>query len=212
MRHERKYKLEQLFPAQVQQVLRLHPASFRKIYPDRQVNNIYFDTPDFSTYKDNVKGIADRQKYRVRWYGVQTNRIKNPRFEIKIKANQLGTKKIFSLEDFDLDNLSSLTTKVNHLFTISATLQPVLLNAYHRSYFGTSDGKYRITVDSNLRYFSMLGAPRFTQFIDPDPGVVVELKYEEELDDDAERIKQYLPFRQTKSSKYVTGVSRVIHN
>jgi len=69
LRYERKYKLDLATPAFVKQVIKMHPASFRKIHPDRQVNNIYFDTIDLTTYKDNVIGIADRKKFRVRWYG-----------------------------------------------------------------------------------------------------------------------------------------------
>ena len=54
MRYERKYKIENLSLPLVEQSVRLHPASFKKIFPDRQINNIYFDTADFRTYKDNV--------------------------------------------------------------------------------------------------------------------------------------------------------------
>ena len=39
-----------------------------------------------------------------------------------------------------------------------------------------------------------------------DQGLVIELKYEEQFDNQTDRITQYFPFRLTKSSKYVTGV------
>ena len=41
MRYERKYKIENLSLSLVEQSIRLHPAGFRKIFPDRQVNNIF---------------------------------------------------------------------------------------------------------------------------------------------------------------------------
>ena len=69
MRYERKYKIENVALDVIIQALKMHPAGLSKIYPDRQINNIYFDTPGLTTYKENVMGIANRDKYRVRWYG-----------------------------------------------------------------------------------------------------------------------------------------------
>ena len=93
MRYERKYKIESITAEVVRQVVINHPASFRKIFPDRKVNNIYFDNIELSAYFDNVNGIADRQKIRVRWYGDDIFKIEQPKLEIKIKSNQLGFKK-----------------------------------------------------------------------------------------------------------------------
>ena len=62
MRYERKYKMYNFVPDIIQQTVKVHPASFKKIYPDRQINNIYFDTATLSTYWDNVNGVASRKK------------------------------------------------------------------------------------------------------------------------------------------------------
>ncbi len=207
MRHEKKYKLEHYSLAILEQAIRSHPAGFRKIFPDRKVNNIYFDTPALSTYADNVIGIAERKKFRVRWYGEQGNEVKRPRFEVKIKQNYLGTKEIFDVDDFELNNIPELTTRINKLLNSKNVLSPILMNSYWRSYFGTSDGKFRITIDRTLAYSSMLvyagrSIPRPTY----DKGYILELKYDKEFDGSTDRITQFLPFRQTKSSKYVTGV------
>ncbi len=210
MRFERKYKVDDLSLDVVHQVVRMHPSSFRQIYPDRQINNIYFDTPSFTTYKDNVKGIADRKKYRVRWYAYDPFLIKQPRFEIKIKSNQLGKKEVHPLEAFQLDNYLSLNRIVSHLSGAFIPLQASLMNAYHRSYYGTGNGKFRITIDHQLRYHSLLNGARFTNYQVADRGVVVELKYDAEYEEEANFIQQYLPFRQTKSSKYVTGITLTI--
>ena len=85
-------------------------------------------------------------------------------------------------------------------------LTPTLFNTYQRSYFGTSNGKFRITIDRDLAYHSMLTGDYFTRFSRKDDSVVLELKYEEGEDDAAQFVMQYLGFRQTKSSKYVTGM------
>mgnify|MGYP001141097109 FL=1 len=206
MRYERKYKIERLSLAVVQQAIRMHPASFRSIYPDRQINNIYFDTIGLRTFHDNVDGIADRKKYRVRWYNRDIWQISQPNFEIKIRQNQLGTKEVCPIADFDLANLSVITSTVNKLSHQQVPLRPVLINSYLRSYYGTSDGRYRITIDRDLRYFSCLNSRRFTTYNIVDKELVLEIKYDELLDNDSDRIMQHFPFRQTKSSKYVTGV------
>ena len=84
MRYELKYKIEDLSLNVVLQALRLHPAALRKIYPDRHINNIYLDTPNLMAYQDNVIGVANRKKFRVRWYNTAANQIIKPLFEIKI--------------------------------------------------------------------------------------------------------------------------------
>lgn len=212
MRYERKYKVDNISADVVLQTLKLHPASFRKIYPDRRVNNIYFDTPDFNTFQSNVDGVANRKKYRVRWYNDNPIEIQNPKFEIKIKSNQLGDKKIFPVQVFDINQTTDLQDLENEVIghiNNSLALSPTLFNTYHRSYLGTSNGKFRITIDRDLGYHSMMNAYQFSRFSHRDIGVVVELKYDEVDDDAAQFVMQHLGFRQTKSSKYVSGMVMV---
>lgn len=209
MRYERKYKIENLSYSLIEQSLRLHPAGFRKIFPDRQVNNIYFDTSDWTTFKENVMGIAERKKFRVRWYGKNLQKIEIPIFEIKIKSNQLGDKISHPITPFQLSNLDFTIKEIQNLSQTKVPLLPTLLNSYHRSYFGTPDGKFRITLDRNLRYFSLLNNPKFNAYQIESEEIVIELKYDETLDLTTDRITQYFPFRMTKSSKYVSGIEMV---
>ena len=210
MRFERKYQISHLSKFAVEQAVRLHPAGFRKIFPNRQVNNIYFDTPDYQTCRANIEGSNQRKKFRLRWYGKEVQTINNPRFEIKIKHNELGRKEVFPFENTHLKDLQQLTEKVNQQFSIYnfqfSIFKPTLLNTYQRSYFGSSDGKFRITIDWNLQFYPPLNQATFQQQPLIEKQVILELKYEEADDRLAESIFQYLPFRQTKSSKYVKGV------
>jgi SPX domain protein involved in polyphosphate accumulation len=210
MRYERKYKIENLSYSLVEQSIRLHPAGFRKIFPDRQVNNIYFDTSDWTTFKENVMGIAERKKFRVRWYGENLQAIEQPVFEIKIKSNQLGDKISHPIAPFQLANLDLPLKEIQNLSEAKVPLLPTLLNSYHRSYFGTPDGKFRVTVDRKLRYFSLLNNSRFHAYRIEDEEIVMEIKYDETLDLATDRITQHFPFRMTKSSKYVSGIELVI--
>ena len=207
MRYERKYKLDHFSDHLLAQAIRLHPAGFRKIFPDRQVNNIYFDTADWTTYKENVMGIAERKKFRIRWYGENLQKVEHPIFETKIKSNLLGDKISQPFPPFLLDNLDFITIELQKLARTEVPLFPTLLNSYQRSYFGTPDGKFRLTIDRDLKYFSLFLQKKFRQYQLEEEGVVLELKYAEELDGKTDRITQHFPFQMTKSSKYVTGVS-----
>ena len=113
MRYERKYKIDHLSKYAVEQAVKLHPAGFRKIFPNRQVNNIYFDTADYQTGLQNIEGVNQRKKYRLRWYGQDLQQIDKPRFETKIKHNELGTKQIIQFESTQLANLAAITEAVN---------------------------------------------------------------------------------------------------
>ena len=210
MRYERKYRIESFSPEVVRQVVRNHPASFRKIFPDRQINNIYFDTANLVAYNENVDGIAERRKFRVRWYGNDIFNIRNPKLEIKIKNNLLGTKQTFDAIGFDLNDLKKLSESISEHSRLSLAFIPALINSYQRSYYGTANGDFRITIDWNLQYFSMLSAQRFTRYNIFDEATVMELKYEAGLDEKADDILQYIPFRYSKSSKYVKGMDLTV--
>ena len=206
MRFERKYRIEQKTVEVVKQMLRFHPAGFTTLFPDRQVNNIYFDTETLDTYRQNVYGVNERKKFRVRWYGENPLEIANPQFEIKIKHNELGTKEVYPIEAFTLDNLGPLTRKVSRIPQPSIPLKPVLLNSYIRSYYISADKQFRVTIDHQLRYHSLLNGPKFRTYQIYDDAIIVEIKYEEDIDDRVNFLTQRMPFRQEKHSKYVNGV------
>ncbi len=51
-------------------------------YPDRWVNNIYFDNINFDLFNMSVEGQSKRNKVRLRWYGDFYN-IEKPTLEQK---------------------------------------------------------------------------------------------------------------------------------
>lgn len=206
MRYERKYKVENINQEVVRQIVQSHPASFRKIFPDRQINNIYFDTANLVAYNENVDGIANRRKFRVRWYGQDIFKIEKPKVEIKIKNNLLGRKETYPAIDFELMDLKPLTNSITKHSDLKLSFIPTLINSYQRSYYGTANGDFRITIDWNLQYFSLMNARHFTRYNIADEATVIELKYEEDKEDIADPILQNIPFRFTKSSKYVSGM------
>lgn len=209
MRYERKYRIEGLPAAWIVQSIRQHPASFRLLFPDRQVNNIYFDTPDLSGFNQNVAGVPQRRKHRLRWYGKVSDQLLQPVFETKIKDGELGYKESQRLDDCSWLELKETFKTIPQLQYMP--LRPVLVNAYQRAYYGTPDERFRVTIDWQLQFapFSWQRPAEQLHSL-PDEAIVMELKYEAEDDDAAQRIVDFLPFRQTKNSKYTTGINLIM--
>jgi hypothetical protein len=218
-RYERKFLISQLSSYEIESFVRLHPAAFSEIYSPRFVNNIYFDTVGMEAYNDNLIGIKDRLKVRIRWYGELFGYIEKPVLELKIKRGFLGGKMHYPLGPFNLDGSYSITLQQN-LFARAdipelvkdylKSLRFSLLNRYRRKYYQSADGKYRITIDAGMEYYRIDGANNYflakTGRLD---YAIMELKYAQEDDDGAISITSLFPVRITKSSKYVAGVEGI---
>ena len=204
MRFERKYVIDHLSVEEIFQLIRLHPASFRMAYPPRKVNNIYFDSPDFEAYQDNLRGIGIRKKTRLRWYGSQSFADNPIQLEEKIKNGLLGYKNTHHLPDnANIKTLSDLSLPT---FFTEQHLAPALFNYYHRHYFLSADRRFRMTVDTNQAF----GIPRLTPSQNapyhlPDQ-IILELKFDQKDAPKQDQVTQHLPFRLNKHSKYVTGI------
>lgn len=220
LRHERKFLITGYSTKDVEQIIKLHPACFSEIYHQRIVNNIYFDTLGFNNYYDNVEGERDRLKVRIRWYGDLLGEIKKPVLEFKIKKGLLGKKESYPLLPFELNNtfskaqikhsLSSENTPI-YIRDLINSLKPTLLNSYSRKYFLSSDGQFRITIDSKLAYYRInYGNTTFLNNLIDNTTVVLELKYDSSLEIKAKQIGDHFPFALTKSSKYLQGIERIL--
>ena len=91
----------------------------------------------------------------------------------------LGYKLSQPIQEFTLSNIPNAEKEVNQIVQQQFSLKAVFLNSYRRAYWGTRDGKFRITIDSDMRFHSLLHSPNFFKYIHKDKVVVVELKYDE---------------------------------
>lgn len=217
-RYERKFFIPELTIDEVESIVKMNPAMFQEIFYQRFVNNIYFDSVGLESYYDNVVGAYDRTKIRVRWYGELIGYIENPVLEIKIKRGVVCRKKSYCLQPFQLEN-SNIFRMIDSInkSEIPAivglglkNLEPILLNRYRRKYFMSADGDYRITVDTDLS-FSRINCQNNIHLDKTmlNNNVILELKYDQCLDDYAHLITHHFPFRLTKSSKYLIGIERL---
>jgi len=188
------------------------PACLRPLHPSRCVQSIYFDTYDSRALVENLAGISQRRKLRLRWYGEFTDRVQ-ANLECKQRKNHLGDKNIFRLDSvIEVAGISrrSFTAAVAAAAPPAARLllqgyEPVQWIRYWRDYLGSSDGQLRITIDRDITAFEQ----RFGSRIQchkrtPLPAiVVVEIKADEA---DGEKVADWLqnfPLRPSKCSKFV---------
>jgi SPX domain protein involved in polyphosphate accumulation len=220
LRHERKFLISDFSVSDVKQILKFHPACFSEIYHEREVNNIYFDTLGFDSYYGNLEGDTDRVKSRIRWYDSLFGEITNATLEFKIKKGLLGKKQFYSLSPFNLDTSFSRSDIGKALSNDSVplnirnelmSLQPVLLNSYVRKYYMSADKRYRITIDSKLKFHRIsYNKNTFLNKVVNHNAVILELKYDSEFEDEAKEIGNKLPFMMTKNSKYLQGIESVL--
>jgi SPX domain protein involved in polyphosphate accumulation len=216
-RYERKFVAHKYSRLGAEAVIKQNNAFFVPVFRPRRVNNIYFDTPGLDCYFDNLFGNGNRWKARIRWYGNAFGNVVLPILEFKIKKGFAGTKQSFSLPGFKINREIFEAHILKEVFqnarlpeSIHAKLsglQPVLLNTYHRSYYRSMDRKFRVTIDDQLLYYNLRPSWNRFQFkFSEQLKTVIELKYDEDLDSEAEKITSQFPFRMNKNSKFVAGM------
>jgi SPX domain protein involved in polyphosphate accumulation len=219
LRLERKFVPEGMDMPKLERVIRRNSGMFFKVYPPQYVNNLYFDTPSLDLFRESVEGISQRKKFRLRWYGdLQPSSAWPVRWEIKGRENIFNHKQVYALQGFEFGNLrgdlladqllshEDLPPAEKHQIRY---LRPVLINRYHREYYLSADRRVRITLDSEVEYFSADGkavAPLCFDRESRNVGAIVEMKYPPENASDAHRIAGEFPFRLTKNSKYTNGI------
>ena len=197
-----------------------HPMAFKPAYPDRVVNNIYFDTYHFNCFGQNLAGVSERKKFRFRWYG-NTFSPEGGAFEIKERYNLLGGKQRYSvalsrelsqltLKQVRAEILQQLPDRAAEEFR--AVSEAVLINRYIRQYFQSADLRVRITVDRDLSFYDQRfqRRPR-TRFRSEGPGIVIlESKFAANDGDEVRRRLGGLPGRMSRCSKYMMGLQRLL--
>lgn len=213
-RFERKFLVEDLSAEEMEWQIKLNPAFFREIYHERFVNNIYYDTNDFRYFADNVDGVADRLKVRVRWYGNLFGHVDKPVLEFKIKSGTTGRKQSYPLtsftinektEAFDLSKILQDPSLPEGIVKELKQLNPVLLNRYNRKYFLSACKSYRLTLDNKLEFYTVNAFKEQLLKRVNYEVVIIELKHAPDKEKEASFISNAFKFRMTKSSKYVDG-------
>lgn len=196
--------------------LKLNSSGFYKPYPDRWVNNIYFDTHNYYSYNENLTGSSYRTKVRYRWYGYSYSDDKGV-LEVKCKRNYFGWKIRFPMEHTPDLAASSWRFILNYLVEqlgpeakkwIEANPNPVIINRYFREYYVSHDNLVRATIDTNQVIYDQRykPTPNITYKNNIPSILVLEFKFDRQDRLLASQTIQGLPLRVSRNSKYIFGV------
>lgn len=219
LRFEKKFFISNKTAGEIEAYVKCNSAIFSEIYQQRRVNNIYFDSVSKNSFWQNIDGDPEKKKQRIRWYGCSEKKIDNPVLEYKIKKGMIGKKYSIAIDPFNLSKDNWQESLSNSIFNSKLSnalikdfdkLEPALLNYYDRKYFLSKDKRFRLTLDTNMTYLmpSRSGQKFLWKRADMQ-NMVLELKYSVEDDIDARAIYQQFPYRISKHSKYVVGVSLI---
>jgi len=215
-RYEIKFVTESFHYHNILNWLNQHGSCLKTEYPDRQVNNVYFDSYSHNSYCENIYGSSIKSKVRFRWYG-PTKEPKVGSLEIKCKRNQLTWKLIYKIqEDITKNggNWKSIQSEIQRHVPMEGkewmdmNPLPVLINRYKRKYLISRDRKVRVTLDSNLKFYdqSRKPFPNYSLKSNLPDVIVVEIKFPQNLRDHVVQTFKDVPMRSSRFSKYVNGV------
>ena len=156
------------------------------------IRSLYFDDRNYSAYEEKMAGIADRVKYRIRYYDYDTGAI---RLEKKEKHGELTRKTGQTITLADAlhlqngaaapcpDSRDGLAAELR--CGILGGLRPAILVDYDRTPFVCNAGQTRITLDENIRtrpYCPELMASEKAMVPVLEPGqAVLEVKFNDFL-------------------------------
>ena len=183
---------------------------FNKQYPNRRVNSIYFDDINYSSIRQNLDGISEKKKIRVRWYGAQ-NQLVNPVLEIKNKKGLETRKETYKISELDglkfpdFKNLDLIKNTVNLQKKSKNTILPILTTNYDRQYFVSNNGKIRATIDYNLKSIHLKNPSQMEIVKIFSSTCILEIKYPTNLDKYVRLNLKEITLRLSKNSKYINS-------
>ena len=165
-----------------------------KIFPDRTVESIYFDTKDLQFFSLSEEGVTPRFKIRLRGY----NNEKPSNLEIKKTKNYHREKVIlknFQFNSFELHKtLKSMG--INHIVDQKIRVK------YLRSYYELKD-LGRITMDENIEFFNPSKEFRNPKKINK---IILEVKIQRK-EIDKNHVEKIINLKESRFSKYCVGIN-----
>ena len=165
-----------------------------KIFPDRIVESIYFDTKDLQFFSLSEEGVTPRFKIRLRGY----NNEKPSNLEIKKTKNYHREKVIlknFQFNSFDLH-------KTLKSMGINNIVDQKIRVKYLRSYYELKN-LGRITMDENIEFFNPS-----KEFINQKKinKIILEVKIQRK-EIDKNHVEKIINLKESRFSKYCVGIN-----
>lgn len=196
--------------------LMMHPYHFHRAYPSRVVNNVYFDSLDLNAFDDNVAGLSQRIKHRLRWYG-DSLLPEQAKWEAKIKRNRLGWKlsqAIPELPDFRHTRWNTISEHIlaqlpeAHRIRFAEYATAAVINRYTREYYESLNGKVRVTLDTEHQAYGQRfhSRPNIRWRDNVPSPLIVEVKFAEPDYRHGKEVIRDIPLRTSRHSKYVVNM------
>jgi len=178
------------------------------------VRSLYFDDHESRYLYDNIDGVGERQKWRIRVYNGSSDHIS---LERKIRKYDLITKQSCAIDidtfnsimaktvKFEPDNQPLLNMFIKEMKT--QALHPVVIIEYERTPFVCREGNTRVTIDRNIRSSSEVGSllsgkPLNTRSVLQKGQSLMEVKYDSFLPDHIRDTIEHGRMRRETFSKY----------
>ena len=179
-----------------------------------RIRSLYFDDMFDSFLEDNESGNDFREKYRIRTYNNELDKI-----HLEIKAKELGytakrkeevtvqeCRDLLDGKNWSLKSSDGLVKKKLYSLMLLRRMQPVQIVEYDRIPFVEEKGNVRVTFDKNI-----VGTSEIQSFFEEMiPGIpllptgqhILEVKYDEFLPDYIKQILNEVHVTKTAFSKY----------
>ena len=165
-----------------------------KIFPDRIVESIYFDTKDLQFFSLSEEGVTPRFKIRLRGYYNE----KPSNLEIKKTKNYHREKivlKNFQFNSFELH-------KTLKSMGINNIVDQKIRVKYLRSYYELK-GLGRITMDENIEFYNPSKEFRNPKKINK---IILEVKIQRK-EIDKNHVEKIINLKESRFSKYCVGIN-----
>jgi len=219
MRYEIKLVLDQAKLTEL--LVWMHRETTAKpVHYPRYVNSLYFDNTEFQAVRDNLIGISDRKKIRLRWYHRKNKEdISEVALELKFREGRLGRKEFLKLPKLRSSLLMERLGNIIPSLVGEMLYEPVAVKVlddhyvpalhlnYLREYFvDTND--IRITIDSEIKFFPVMPLSKlydepYTSY----PLFVAEIKFDPAQKRRVAQLMRTLKMTPKRHSKYLIGMA-----
>lgn len=188
-----------------------------------EINNIYFDTPDFRLIRMSMDKPMYKEKLRLRTYGDTTDE-SNSFIEIKKKYDGIVYKRRISgryRDTYDyltgcgtIDEDSQVGREIEAFVDMYKGLKPAMMISYDRiAMAGIDDPDFRVTFDTNIRWttrrMDLRVRNKGRQILDPDQ-TLMEIKVANAVPLELSRKLSELDIFPVSFSKYGRGYADMI--
>ena len=215
-RRELKFTTNEIYYSDIINWIKNNKVNFKKNFPKRLINSIYFDNYSYSSFKENIYGDSKKTKIRLRWYNIFFFSM-DSFFEIKKRDNIYNYKKTIKIPNLAIKPNSNFkeiiqTLKFNlepiDTIELDARPFPTIISQYTREYYIDFDKEIRITIDRNIKTFDQRLSNKINlkNEITIPNLMVVEFKFKDASINKLLNSFNNFPLRLSKNSKYINGI------